>query len=151
MSERQTTPQLDPKASLLNQTKVNSTPQHHGTAEASHPFPCFFVSRRDAVSPFIFQDLSKAASVEVDVMLRFFVAQIVLDKKKPIKDMMPEMKEYLKNIREVVKLAASPSSGTEWGEPQYLRAQLSELYVYQLQVVSVPVLIGGAFQSTGQD
>jgi hypothetical protein len=119
----------------------------------AHLFPCFFVSRRDAVSPFILQDLSKAASVEVDVMLQFFVAQIVLDQKKPIKDMMPKMKEYLKNIREVVEpiVAASPSSGTGWGSPQYLHAQLTTLYVYQLQVVSVPVLIGGAFQSTGQD
>ena len=88
-------------------------------------------------------------------MLRFFVAQIVLDKTKHIKDMMPEMKEYLEQIREVVKpiVAASQSRGrrTEWGSPQYLRAQLTTLYVYQLQVVSVSVLIGGAFQSTDQD
>jgi hypothetical protein len=121
----------------------------------AHLFPCFFVSRRDAVSPLILQDLSKAKSVEVDVMLQFFVAQIVLDKKEPIKDMMPEMKEYLEQIREVVKpiVAASQSRGrrTEWGSPQYLLAQLRRLYVYQLQVVSVSVLIGGAFQSTGQD
>jgi hypothetical protein len=121
----------------------------------AHLFPCFFVSRRDAVSPFIFQDLSKATSVEVDVMLRFFVAQIVLDKTKLIKDRMPEMKEYLEEIRKVVKpiVAASQSPGmeTKWGSPQYLRAQLTTLYVYQLQVVSVSVLIGGAFQSTDQD
>jgi hypothetical protein len=84
-------------------------------------------------------------------MLLFFVAQIVLDKTKPIKD----MKEYLEQIREVVKpiVAASQSrgAGTEWGSPQYLSAQLSRLYVYQLQVVSVSVLISGAFQSTDQD
>ena len=119
------------------------------------PFPGFFVSRRDAVSHLIAQDLSKAASVEVDDMLRFFVAQIVLDKTKPIKDMMPEMREYLEQIREVVKpiVAPSQSHGTEtnWGSPRYLLAQLRKLYVYQLQVVSVSVLIGGAFQSTGQD
>ena len=121
----------------------------------AHLFTCFFVSRRDAVSPFIAQDLSKAASAKVDDMLRFFVAQIVLDKTKPIKDMMPDMERYIKQIQEVVKpiVAASESrrSGTEWGSPQYLLAQLRRLYVYQLQVVSVSVLIGGAFQSTSQD
>ena len=93
--------------------------------------------------------------MKVDDLLRFFVAQIVLDKTKPIKDMMPDMEGYIKQIREVVKpiVAASESrgSGTEWGSPQYLLAQLRRLYVYQLQVVSVSVLIGGAFQSTGQD
>jgi hypothetical protein len=115
------------------------------------PFPCFFVSRRDVVSPLIAQD--KVASVEVDDILRFFVAQIVLDKTRPIKDMMPEMGKYLEQIREVVKpiVAGSQSPGTEWGSPQYLHAQVKRLYVYQLQVVSVSVLIGGAFQSTDQD
>jgi hypothetical protein len=122
-------------------------------AHLSPPFPYFFVSRRDAVSPLIAQHLSKAASVEVDDMLRFFVAQIVLDKTKPIKDVMPEMGKYLEQIREVVKpiVAGSQSHGTEWGSPQYLHAQVNRLYVYQLQVVSVSVLIGGAFQSTDQD
>ena len=67
------------------------------------PFTCFFVSRRATVSPLIAQDLSKAASVDVDDMLRFFIAQIVLDKTKPIEDIMPETKEYLEKIREVVK------------------------------------------------
>jgi hypothetical protein len=121
-------------------------------AHLSPPLPCFFVSRRDVVSPLIAQD--KAASVKVDDMLRFFVAQIVLDKTKPIKDMMPEMGKYLEQIREVVKpiVAGSQSShGTEWGSPQYLHAQVKRLYVSQFQVVSVSVLIGGAFQSTDQD
>jgi hypothetical protein len=35
MSERQKTPERDHNTFLLNQTKVNSTPQHHGTSEAS--------------------------------------------------------------------------------------------------------------------
>ncbi|KIM31160.1 hypothetical protein M408DRAFT_254828 [Serendipita vermifera MAFF 305830] len=35
MKERQKTLELDGKAFLQNQTKVNPTPQHHGTAEAS--------------------------------------------------------------------------------------------------------------------
>ena len=96
------------------------------------------------VSPLIAQDLSKAASVEVDDMLRFFIAQIVLDKTKPIKDMMPETKEYLEQIREVVKPIVA-------GSPQNLHTQLETLYVYQLQVVSISVLIGGAFQSRYQD
>lgn len=124
MSKRQKTPQVD-------------------------PFPCFFLSRRTAVSPLIAKDLSKAASVEFDNMLQFFVAQIVLDKTKPFKDMMPEMNEYLKQIREAVKpiVAASQlQSGTQrWGSERYMRAQLKKLYVYQLQVVSVSVLIDGLF------
>jgi antitoxin component of RelBE/YafQ-DinJ toxin-antitoxin module len=117
----------------------------------SPPFPCFFVSRCATVSPLIAQDLSKAASVEVDDMLRFFVAQIVLDKTKPIKDMMPETKEYLEQIREVVKPIVAASQSREPGSPQNLLTQLTTLYVYQLQVVSISVLIGGAFQSRYQD
>ncbi len=93
------------------------------------PFPCFFVSRRAVVSPLIAQDLSKATSVEVDDMLRFFVAQIVLDKTKPIKDMMPEMKEYLEQIREVVKPIVAASQSRGWGSPHYLLEQLGRLYV----------------------
>jgi hypothetical protein len=115
------------------------------------PFPCFFVSRRAAVSPLIAQDLSKAASVKVEDMLRFFVAQIVLDITEPIRDSMPEMNEYLKQIREVVKPIVAAPQSRGWGSPQYLLEQLGRLYVYQLQVVSVSVLIGGAFKSTGQD
>jgi antitoxin component of RelBE/YafQ-DinJ toxin-antitoxin module len=88
--------------------------------------------------------------VEVDDMLRFFVAQIVLDKTKPIKDMMPETKEYLEQIREVVKPIVA-SQSREPGSPQNLLTQLTALYVYQLQVVSISVLIGGAFQSKNQD
>lgn len=66
-------------------------------------------------------------------MLRFFVAQILLDKTKPIKDRMPEMKQYLEQIREAVKpiVAASELTAreTSWGSPHYLRAQLKKLYV----------------------
>ena len=82
------------------------------------------------VSPLIAKDLSKATSVEVDDMLRFFVAQIVLDKTKPVKAMVPEMDVYLEQIREVVKPfveTQSTSGETKWGSPQYLHAQLKEL------------------------
>jgi len=82
-------------------------------------------------------------------MLRFFVAQIVLDKTKPIKDVMPE--KYLEQIREVVKPIVAESRSREPGSPQNLHTQLTTLYVYQLQVVSISVLIGGAFQSRYQD
>ena len=122
---------------------------------AAHLFHCFVISRHAAVFPLIANDLSKAASVEVDDMLRFFVTQIVLDKTNPIKDMMPEMKEYLEQIREVVKPITAVSRSTlgeiEWGSPQYLHAQLRRLYVCQLQFMSVSVLIDGTLQSTEQD
>ena len=84
-------------------------------------------------------------------MLRFFVAQIVLDKTKPIKDMMPEMEEYLEQIRKVVKTIVAASQSREPGSPQNFHTQLTRLYVYQLQVASISVLIGGAFQSRYQD
>ena len=99
----------------------------------------------------IAQDLSKAASVDVDDMLRFFIAQIVLDKTKPIKDIMPETKEYLGKIRKVVKPIVAASQSREPGSPQYLLTQLTTLYVYRLRFVSISVLIGGAFQSRCQD
>ena len=95
--------------------------------------------------------MSKAASVEVDEMLRFFVAQIVLDKTKPIKDMMPGTKEYLEQIRKVVKTIVAASESREPGSPQNLHTQLTRLYDYQLQVMSISVLIGGVFQSKYQD
>ena len=92
------------------------------------------------VSPLIAQDLSKAASVEVDDMLQFFVAQIILDKTKPIKHMMPKTKEYLEQIREVVKPIVAASRSPSPGSAQNLFTQLTILYVYQLQVLSISYL-----------
>lgn len=91
-------------------------------------FPCFFVSRRAMVAPLIAKDLSKAVSVEFDHMLQFFVAQIVLDKTKPVNDRMPEMNKYLKQIQEAIKpivTDSQASSGTQaWGSARYMPLQL---------------------------
>ena len=84
-------------------------------------------------------------------MLRFFIAQIVLDKTKPIKDIMPGTKGYLEKIRKVVKPIVAASKSDKPGPVQPLRTQLTALYVYRFQVVSISVLIGGAFQSRCQD
>ena len=63
-------------------------------------------------------------------MMRFFIAQIVLDKTKPIKDIMPETREYLEKIREVVKPIVAASKSGEPGPAKPLLTQLKTLYVH---------------------
>jgi len=84
-------------------------------------------------------------------MLRFFIARIALDQTKHIKDMVPETTAYLEQIREVVKPIVAASRLSKRGMLRDLHKNLTTLYVYQLQVVSISVLIGGAFQSRDHD